>query len=134
MQSFDLIVIGGYYGEGKRRMNSASNDWCDHINSFLVGVTKKIDLENPKNSIILPLVKVGGGISYEEYDLLRNRLKKHWIKYDSKNPPTMFGKWNPAISERPDVYIDDPSISILVEVKAAEIVKFRLIYYFLDSV
>ena len=53
---------------------------------------------------------------------IRNKLRPYWKKYDSKNPPNLFGKWKPAQSEKPDVYIDDPSISIILEVKAAEIV------------
>ena len=55
-------------------------------------------------------------------NIIRNKLRAHWKKYDSKNPPTLFGNWKPAQSEKPDVYLDDPSVSIILEVKAAEIV------------
>ncbi len=125
--TLDLIILGGYYGEGKRRLQGINPDWNDHINSFLVGVSKKIDKDNPKNSLILPLVKVGGGFSFDELNIIRMRLKNYWVKYEIKNPPKLFGNWTPAFAERPDVYIDDPSKSIILELKAAEIVNFYII-------
>ncbi len=121
--SLDLLILGGYYGEGKRRIQSGtSNNFNDHISSFLIGVVKSIDLINPKNSVILPISKVGTGYSVEELEMLRQKLKNSWKKYDPRMPARLFGNWIPAISERPDVYIEDPSTSIIFEVKAAELV------------
>jgi len=54
--------------------------------------------------------------------MLRQKLKNSWKKYDPRMPAKLFGNWNPAISERPDVYIEDPSTSLIFEVKAAELV------------
>jgi DNA ligase-4 len=54
--------------------------------------------------------------------IIRNKLRPFWKKYDSKNPPELYGHWKPAQSEKPDVFIDDPSVSIILEVIAAEIV------------
>ena len=45
--SLDLVIIGGYFGERKR---IGGSDWSDHVTVFLVGVIKKVDAENPKNS------------------------------------------------------------------------------------
>jgi|LauGreDrversion4_2_1035121.scaffolds.fasta_scaffold240809_2 DNA ligase-4 len=121
--SLDLLILGGYYGEGKRRIQSGTcNNFNDHISSFLIGVVKSIDLINPKNSVILPISKVGTGYSIEELEMLRQKLKNSWKKYDPRMPAKLFGNWNPAISERPDVYIEDPSTSLIFEVKAAELV------------
>jgi DNA ligase-4 len=87
-----------------------------------MGIGKKIDVENPTQSIILPIVKVGSGYNMSTLNIIRNKLRPYWKKYDSKNPPGLFGNWKPAQSEKPDVYIDNPSNSIILEVKAAEIV------------
>ena len=145
VDTLDLIIIGGYYGEGKRintnnifsqsipntlnNINNTFDDinliqehYSDSVTTFLMGIGKKIDTENPSQSIILPIVKVGTGYNMTILNTIRNKLRPYWKKYDSKNPPNLFGKWKPAQSEKPDVYIDDPSISIILEVKAAEIV------------
>ena len=49
-------------------------------------------------------------------------LRNKWKRYETRAPPSLFGQWNAAMSDRPDVYIDDPSESIILEIKAAEIV------------
>ena len=151
VDTLDLIIIGGYYGEGRRTNldnpftqsiptsfnNNNSNinimnyddinmnnngQYSDSVTTFLMGIGKKIDIDNPSLSIILPIVKVGSGYNDSTLRLIRNKLRPYWKKYDSKNPPALFGNWKPAQSEKPDVYIDDPSISIILEIKAAEIV------------
>ena len=143
VDTLDLIIIGGYYGEGKRintnsiynqtLPNSINNNndididmnqdyYSDSVTTFLMGIGKKIDTENPSQSIILPIVKVGSGYNMSTLNIIRNKLRPYWKKYDSKYPPGLFGNWKPAQSEKPDVYIDNPSNSIILEVKAAEIV------------
>ena len=145
VDTLDLIIIGGYYGEGKRTNNTFSqtipnslnnipnslnnfsnnimNDfYSDSVTTFLMGIAKKIDYNNPSKSILLPIVKVGTGYNMTTLSIIRNKLRPYWKKYESKNPPALYGQWKPAQSEKPDVFIDDPSNSIILEVKAAEIV------------
>lgn len=42
--------------------------------------------------------------------------------YDARMPPPMYGRWVPSMSERPDVYISDVSRSVVVEIRAGELI------------
>lgn len=89
---------------------------------FLCGVLKKIDKVSPLNCIAYPFSKVGTGYSIEELNKLRLKLKPYWKMYDARMPPTLFGRWVPSMSDRPDVYITDVSKSVVLEVRAGELV------------
>lgn len=120
VDTLDLAIVGGYYGEGKR-VRGIINDWSDNITTFLMGVVKKYDKDNPKNSVVLPFVKVGTGYSIAQLETIRTRMKSLWKKYDARLPPKLFGNWIPAAKERPDVFVEDVSETIILELKAAEI-------------
>jgi DNA ligase-4 len=120
VDTLDLAIIGGYYGEGKR-VGRINGDSSDCITTFLMGVVKKYDKENPRNSVVLPFVKVGTGYTIQQLETIRSWMKGLWKKYDTRLPPKLFGNWTPAIKERPDVYVEDVSSTIILELKAAEI-------------
>eukprot|EP00743_Colponemidia_sp_Colp-15_P010678 GILK01011788.1.p1 GENE.GILK01011788.1~~GILK01011788.1.p1 ORF type:complete len:977 (-),score=171.66 GILK01011788.1:53-2941(-) len=116
--NFDLLIIGGYFGEGKRR-TQGGGDWTDHISHFLLGVAENT-AGGRKPEIFYPFCKVGTGYSVEELRDLRQKLKPYWARYDASNPPAFMRGWIPAAGERPNVYIK-PHQSVMLEVKAAEV-------------
>lgn len=115
---FDLIVVGGYFGSARRVGNTGSP--FDHITVFLMAVINKLDREEPTKSVLVPFTKVGIGYSFEELSEIRAKLKDQWREY--RGNVEYFPRWSPAASERPDVYIKDPSKSIVFEMIGAEIV------------
>lgn len=127
IDTMDLIILGGYYGEGRRRIGINNNitnnqNWNDCITVFLLGVVKHLDLDNPKNSVILPICKVGTGYSMQDLEIIQTKLKPYWKKYEDGCFIYNNNFWKPAIGEKPDVVISDPSKSIIFELKASEIV------------
>jgi len=115
--SLDLLVVGGYYGSGFRTGGESEHD---HITVFLTAAVSKIDLKDPKKSKFIPVTKVGTGYSIPELNELRRRLKDSWRPF--RQSPDYWPIWKPGAGERPDYYIADPSKSVVLEVKAAEIV------------
>ena len=135
VDTLDLIIIGGYYGNTrancktdfidkfhKAEYDSGGGNYNENVTSFLMGIVRNLDEKNPKLSTILPLVRVGTGFNLQTLNAIRSKLKNSWKKYDNRMLPSIFGQWTPSVSDRPDVYIDDPSLSCILEIKAAEII------------
>lgn len=113
-EALDCVVIGGYYGSGKRGGN---------LSSFLCGL--RMDQNqiqqgaNPQKCF--SFFKVGGGFSAADYAAVRHRTEGKWMKWDVKRPPWDWIELGGGIErqyERPDVWIK-PEDSVVVEVKAA---------------
>ena len=111
-ENLDCLIIGGYYGTGRRGGN---------LSSFLCGL--RVD-EDPFRRGANPMkfyafFKVGGGFTSADYAAIRHQTDGKWKKWDPKHPPTEYvvlggDNW------RPDEWIM-PSDSVVVEVKAASI-------------
>ncbi|KAK4186842.1 hypothetical protein QBC35DRAFT_515923 [Podospora australis] len=115
-ESLDVVIVGGYYGSG-RRGGALSSFMCglrvseNHVRSGLALTREKC----------LSFCKVGGGFKAEDYAEIRHHTEGKWHDWDPLNPPTDYielagGKQQ---YERPDVWIR-PSESVVISIKAAQ--------------
>eukprot|EP00118_Oscarella_pearsei_P008725 m.46483 g.46483 ORF g.46483 m.46483 type:complete len:987 (+) comp33697_c0_seq3:313-3273(+) len=108
----DLVIIGGYYGSGRRR---------GMISHFLCGVAVPPDTQGDYPEVFYSFCKVGTGYTIEELKQLGRKLESHWKHFDTRNPPSSI-VLAPGFKEKPDVWIE-PRNSQIVQIKAAEIIK-----------
>ncbi len=112
MDQFDLIVMGGYYGSGKRGGT---------ITHFLLGLAvANGDTELPRE--FRSFCRVGSGYSYRElFDLLQ-QLERHFVPLKKGSSSANVDGFRLEFGrEKPDKWIS-PKKSVLLQVKAAEIV------------
>lgn len=116
MTDLDLLILGGYYGEGKGVR-------ADGISHFLMGV--KDDLRSTDDCVkYLTVGKIGTGYSFAELEELRNKLNPHWKPWPAAGSriPDHFSPWKIGKNDDiPHVWIP-PSESCIVETKCAEII------------
>ncbi|KAK1621759.1 DNA ligase I [Colletotrichum phormii] len=114
-ESLDCVVIGGYYGSGRRG---------GAISSFLCGLRVSENHiqagANPEKCF--SFFKVGGGFTAGDYAEIRHRTDGKWTTWDPKRPPVEYIELagGDRQFEKPDVWIR-PSESVVVEAKAASI-------------
>lgn len=78
---------------------------------------------NSKIIYALPFARIGTGFSEEDLKQLRAHLKDNLYEYNGKNKPDFLkSQWKYTIQNKPDCYINDLKNSVILEVKAAEIV------------
>lgn len=112
-ENLDLLVIGGYWGEGRRG---------NRLASFLCGLRE----DNSEGDDPVPKFKtfarVGGGMNGPDYAHIDHITKGRWKKFDVKNPPVEYYNFpvrrNGTIPEAPDMWIA-PQDSFVVQLKAA---------------
>ncbi|PYH44556.1 putative C6 transcription factor (NirA) [Aspergillus saccharolyticus JOP 1030-1] len=118
-ESLDLIVIGGYYGSGRRG---------GALSSFLCGL--RVDESSAASSSqpaepskCYSFCKVGGGFTAADYANIRHHTDGKWKEWNPKKPPLAYielaGAGN-AQHERPDMWIK-PEDSVVLCVKAASV-------------
>jgi len=113
-ESLDCLVIGGYYGSGKRGGG---------LSSFMCGLRVDDDKGKGMSQKFLSFFKVGGGMTANDYANIRHHTEGKWIEWDKKNPPTEYIELGGGVQfqrERPDVWIK-PEHSLVVQVKAASV-------------
>lgn len=114
-ESLDCLVVGGYYGSGKRGGG---------LSSFMCGLrVDNTTHKNEKSHKFLSFFKVGGGLTANDYANIRHHTEGKWIDWDPKNPPTEYielGGGTQFQRERPDVWIK-PEDSVVIQAKAASV-------------
>ncbi|XP_051150256.1 DNA ligase 4 [Andrographis paniculata] len=103
----DVLIIGGYYGSGRRG---------GEVAQFLVGLAER-SAPNTHPNRFVSFCRVGTGLSDEELDAVVTKLKPYLRKYDyrKKGPPSFYQVTNNA-KERPDVWVESPEKSFIVSI------------------
>lgn len=122
-ENLDCVIIGGYYGTGKRG-GTLSSFMCglragqDEIKSGAAGPEK-----------FYSFFKVGGGLKTQDYREIERLTEGKWHDWNPKSASKyMELAGGERYHEKPDVWIR-PSESVVIEVKAAsaeESVSFRV--------
>ncbi|PHH52026.1 DNA ligase 4 [Ceratocystis fimbriata CBS 114723] len=114
-EALDCVIIGGYYGSGKRGNTLAS---------YLCGLRASDNhiQAGARREKCWSFFRVGGGFSADDYQTVRHHTEGKWHAWDPKNPPTEFIELGGSShqAEKPDMWIR-PSESIVLEVKAASV-------------
>ncbi|EAQ91162.1 hypothetical protein CHGG_03097 [Chaetomium globosum CBS 148.51] len=115
-ESLDLVVIGGYWGSGRRGGT---------LSSFLCGLRVSENFVRSgaaaSREKCLSFCKVGGGFKAEDYGEMRHHTEGKWKEWDPASPPSEFielGGGERLQYERPDVWIR-PSESVVISIKAS---------------
>lgn len=120
--NLDVVIVGGFYGTGRRRSGDVS--------VFLLGVLSRSLDEAAADEAMQPgapcpvvytFAKVGTGYNLNELEDLRRELEPHWQPWDNDNIPAHLNGWKPQKSDlKPDVWID-PRHSKILEVYGFEL-------------
>lgn len=109
-ESLDCLVVGGYWGSGKRG---------NVLSSYLCGLRVDGPGGEPVKKFY-SFFKVGGGFAANDYATIAHQTEGSWIEW-LKSPPDFIELAGGLREfERPDVYIH-PENSFVVEVKAASV-------------
>ncbi|GAA6002791.1 hypothetical protein JCM10207_007683 [Rhodosporidiobolus poonsookiae] len=103
-ENIDGVVVGGYWGQGRRGGILAS---------YMIGLRGKYQ----GHDVYFSFAKIGSGLSRSDYASIQNQYQDKFEEFDRSSPPS----WFRTVSEWPDVLIK-PENSFVIEVKAAEIV------------
>lgn len=109
VSELDLLIIGAYYGSGRRK---------GVLSHFLLGVAVPSNEVGGKPTEFHSFCRVGSGYTFAELGDLVAKLSPHARK--GQAPPGVF-----VTREKPDLWIN-PAKSCIVQVRAAEVVKSEM--------
>ncbi|XP_021275747.1 DNA ligase 4 isoform X2 [Herrania umbratica] len=105
----DVLIIGGYYGSGRRG---------GEVAQFLVGLADRPD-PNAYPRRFVSFCRVGTGLADDDLEAVVNKLKPYFRKYEypKKMQPSFYQVTNNS-KERPDVWIESPEKSIILSINS----------------
>ncbi|EPS42427.1 hypothetical protein H072_3586 [Dactylellina haptotyla CBS 200.50] len=103
-ENFDLIIIGGYYGQGSRG---------GRLSTFMCGL-------QAQDGKYYSFCKVGGGFAAQDYNWIRHKTEGKWNTWNTRRPPTEYIELAAGQAEKPDEWIK-PEDSIVISVKGAQL-------------
>lgn len=129
-ETLDLLIVGGYYGT-KFNRKSVSHFLlavAEPMSSSTRALVSSHDSQNSQPSGQHPtyfytFCKVGSGYNNSELTILQEQLTPHFIPYEKGKTPAYLKNFKPKSGETPDVWINNPKNSKIIEVKAYEFVK-----------
>ncbi|XP_068641207.1 DNA ligase 4 [Aristolochia californica] len=102
----DVLIIGGYFGSGRRG---------GEVAQFLVGLAER-STPNSYPKRFISFCRVGTGLSDDELDTLVSKLKPYFRKNENpKRAPSFYEATNNS-KERPDVWVDSPEKSVILSI------------------
>ncbi|KAK4775383.1 hypothetical protein SAY86_010318 [Trapa natans] len=103
----DVLIIGGYYGSGRRG---------GEVAQFLVGLAE-CPAPNTYPRRFISFCRVGTGLSEDELDAVITKLKPYLRKYEypRKGTPSFY-QVTDHVRERPDVWVESPEKSIILAI------------------
>lgn len=102
----DVLIIGGYFGSGRHG---------GEVAQFLLGLAQN-SASSGYPTRFLSFCRVGSGLSDEESDVLVSKLKPYFRRHENNSKVPSFYTVTNNAKERPDVWIDPPEKSIILEI------------------
>ncbi|KAK5224441.1 DNA ligase (ATP) [Exophiala xenobiotica] len=137
-ESLDCLIIGGFYGSGRRggnlssflcglRLSGSVQSQSQHHSqsqSQTQSQTQSQSQASEPFQKFTSFFKVGGGMTANDYATIRHETDGKWHKWDARRPPTKYidlGGGPQGQREKPDMWIK-PEDSLVVQAKAAQVV------------
>ncbi|KAG9449217.1 hypothetical protein H6P81_009182 [Aristolochia fimbriata] len=102
----DVLIIGGYFGSGRRG---------GEVAQFLVGLAER-SAPNSYPKRFISFCRVGTGLSDDELDTLVFKLKPYFRKNENPKRAPIFYEVTYNSKERPDVWVDSPEKSVILSI------------------
>ncbi|KAG0587124.1 hypothetical protein KC19_2G142100 [Ceratodon purpureus] len=102
----DALIIGGYYGSGRRG---------GEVAQFLLGLAERPKVGGYPTKFY-SFCKVGTGLTDNEAEQLVHKLKPYFRRNEKGSKPPSFYAVTNAAKERPDVWIDQPEKSVILQI------------------
>ncbi|EWC48222.1 hypothetical protein DRE_02326 [Drechslerella stenobrocha 248] len=104
-ENFDLLIVGGFYGQGSRGGGRMSSYMC---------------ALKAQDGRFYSFCKVGGGFTAQDYNVIRHKTEGKWHPWNPRKPPTEYIELAAGQAERPDEWIK-PEDSLIIAVKGASL-------------